>query len=109
MPMPQGERMQKPAARERKRYLLGPVAVRFAAAKTGTWRVVRPVYDAENCTACRLCEKYCPAGILELEKAENKGDNHHLIFNWEYCKGCGICMSACARHCIEMQPERDFA
>jgi pyruvate ferredoxin oxidoreductase delta subunit len=109
MPMPQGEHMQKPAARERKRYLLGPVAVRFTAAKTGTWRILRPVYDAENCTGCRLCEKYCPAGILELEKAENKGDNHNLIFNWEYCKGCGVCMTACARHCIEMQPERDFA
>ncbi len=109
MPRPHGGLMQKPDAYEKKRYLLGPVAVRFSAAKTGTWRIVRPNYEPENCTACRLCEKFCPAGILTVEKAEEKGEKHRLIFDWVYCKGCGICMTACARDCIEMQPERDFA
>ena len=99
--------MQKPAATKRRRYLLGPVTVHFGAAKTGTWRVVRPVFHPENCGGCRQCEKFCPAGILNLEKSEQKGHNQ-VTFDWEYCKGCGICMTSCARHCIEMQPEREF-
>jgi len=99
--------MQRLAANQSKRYLLGPVAVSFGAARTGTWRIVRPIYAAERCTACRQCEKFCPAGILTLEKAEEKGGSHRLIFDWAYCKGCGICMTSCTRNCIEMRPERD--
>jgi Pyruvate/2-oxoacid:ferredoxin oxidoreductase delta subunit len=56
--------MQKPAVSEpKKRYLLGPVALRFSAAKTGTWRIERPVFEAEKCTACLLCEKYFRPGL----------------------------------------------
>ena len=108
MPMPPGGLMQKPAVSEQKRYLLGPVAVRFSAANTGSWRIVRPVYDAENCSACRMCEKFCPAGIISVEKAPEKGGKNKVTFNWEYCKGCGICMVECVRKCIEMQPEKNF-
>jgi len=43
--------MQKHVVTE-KRYLLGPVGVTFAAAKTGSWRVERPVQDPEKCSAC---------------------------------------------------------
>jgi pyruvate ferredoxin oxidoreductase delta subunit len=95
--------MQKLAASNGKRYLLGPVAVKFSAAKTGTWRVVRPVFNPEKCTSCRLCEKFCPAGLVDVNK-----DAKSVTFDMDYCKGCGICMQVCARQCIEMLPERDF-
>ena len=95
--------MQKPAATKGKRYLYGPVATAFSAAKTGSWRVVRPVFSAEKCTSCRLCEKFCPAGIVDVDKAAKS-----VTFDLEFCKGCGICMTACARQCITMLPERDL-
>ena len=95
--------MQKPAAtKQRRRYLLGPCTVHFGAAKTGTWRVVRPVYDAENCTGCRQCEKFCPAQILTFEKAEEKGGKHNVEFDWEFCKGCGICVAFCPSKALEL-------
>ncbi len=94
--------MQKLEVTE-KRYLLGPVGVTFSAAKTGSWRVERPVHDSERCSGCGLCAKYCPAGLVKVDK-----DNHQVAFNLEYCKGCGVCMNVCAVHSITMQPERDF-
>jgi pyruvate ferredoxin oxidoreductase delta subunit len=108
MQTPPGGLMPKPAVSEGKRYLLGPVAVRFSAANTGSWRIERPVFNAEKCAACGLCAKFCPAGIVTVEKAAEKGGKHDVRFDWEFCKGCGVCMTSCARHCIEMQPERDF-
>lgn len=95
--------MQKLEVTEKRRYLLGPVGVTFSAAKTGSWRVERPVHDPEKCSACGLCAKYCPAGLLAVNK-----DDHHVTFDLEYCKGCGVCMNVCAQHSITMQPERDF-
>jgi Pyruvate/2-oxoacid:ferredoxin oxidoreductase delta subunit len=49
-----------------------------------------------------------PAGIVTVKKAKEKGGRHEVTFDWNYCKGCGLCMTSCARNCIEMQPERDF-
>jgi 2-oxoacid:acceptor oxidoreductase delta subunit (pyruvate/2-ketoisovalerate family) len=95
--------MQKLAAATEKRYLLGPVATRFGAAKTGTWRIDRPVFEQEKCTACMLCKKFCPADLVTVDKADK-----NVTFDFDYCKGCGICMTSCARGCITMQPERNF-
>ena len=97
--------MQKQEVTKR-RYLLGPVGVSFSAAKTGSWRVERPVYDSEKCSACGLCAKYCPAGLAKVDKNEN---GNKVTFDMAYCKGCGVCMNVCAQHCITMQPERDFS
>ena len=98
--------MLRPESSNGKKFLLGPVATAYGAAKTGTWRVVRPVFDKTTCTACRLCENYCPAGVVSVDKREKA--NHLVTFDLDYCKGCGICMSSCARKSIQMLPERDF-
>jgi len=94
--------MQKLEVTE-KRYLLGPVGVTFSAAKTGSWRVERPVFQSEKCSGCGLCAKHCPAALLTVSKADSQ-----VTFDLVYCKGCGVCMNVCALNCITMQPERDF-
>jgi 2-oxoacid:acceptor oxidoreductase gamma subunit (pyruvate/2-ketoisovalerate family) len=48
------------------------------------------------CNACDRCVTYCPDGVLQRE-----GDE--LVFNYEYCKGCGVCVSECSRAVIYMK------
>lgn len=88
---------------EGKKYLFGPVATVFISTKTGTWRVVRPVVDAEKCTLCGTCRKYCPTDVVEVRKEEGL---QGVSFDFDYCKGCGICANVCPRQCIIMVPER---
>jgi Pyruvate/2-oxoacid:ferredoxin oxidoreductase delta subunit len=48
------------------------------------------------CNACDRCVTYCPDGVLRRE-----GDQ--IVFDYDYCKGCGICISECSRAVILMR------
>jgi 2-oxoacid:acceptor oxidoreductase gamma subunit (pyruvate/2-ketoisovalerate family) len=48
------------------------------------------------CNACDRCVTYCPDGVL-------RRDGDELVFNYEYCKGCGVCVAECSRAVIYMK------
>jgi NADPH-dependent glutamate synthase beta subunit-like oxidoreductase len=48
------------------------------------------------CNACDRCVTYCPDGVLRREGEE-------LVFDYDYCKGCGVCVSECSRAVIYMK------
>ena len=48
------------------------------------------------CNACDRCVTYCPDGVL-------KRDGDRIVFDYEYCKGCGVCVSECSRAVIYMK------
>jgi Pyruvate/2-oxoacid:ferredoxin oxidoreductase delta subunit len=53
-----------------------------------------------SCGVCNLCDRcleYCPEGILRQTDGEGG-----YVFDLEYCKGCGVCMTACPRGAIYM-------
>ncbi|AKX93120.1 pyruvate synthase subunit PorD [Moorella thermoacetica] len=85
------------------KYLYGPVAIAFASTKTGSWRIMRPEVDHNQCTRCGTCAKYCPLDIIDVDK-ESKVQS--VTMNLDYCKGCGICANVCPRKCIKMVSER---
>lgn len=70
--------------------------------KTGSWRVMRPVYDRSKCIDCMMCWLICPDMAIIQEDAVMKG------INYDYCKGCGNCANICPRNALEMKPETDF-
>lgn len=76
------------------------------AGKTGEWRTMRPILHEETCLVvktgkptCHLCWMYCPENTVSRTIPPQ--------FNYDYCKGCGICASECPAKSIEMIPEKD--
>jgi pyruvate ferredoxin oxidoreductase delta subunit len=56
---------------------------------TGSWRAFRPVWKPENCIQCLFCWIYCPDGAVKVK------DGKREDFDYDHCKGCGICANEC--------------
>ena len=56
---------------------------------TGTWRTMRPVRDTQQCTQCLLCWIMCPDAAITIV------DGKIESFDYDHCKGCGICAEQC--------------
>lgn len=67
--------------------------------KTGGWRSVRPLWDGEKCSQCLLCFILCPDSAIKTKDAEV------YKFDYDFCKGCGICAYECPRDAITMIDE----
>jgi len=53
-----------------------------------------------NCFECDNCYGVCPDNaVIKL------GPGNGFEFNYDYCKGCGICVAECPCGAIEMVPE----
>lgn len=70
--------------------------------RTGSWRTQRPVRDDVKCTQCLFCYFFCPDSSVIAE------DQKVTDFDYEHCKGCGICAVECPVDAISMHPESDF-
>ena len=64
----------------------GGTAVEF---KTGDWRSRRPVLLKEKCINCLNCWVYCPDSAIIV------ADGKVVGYDYEHCKGCGICYHEC--------------
>ncbi|MEJ5999294.1 NAD(P)-binding protein [Paucibacter soli] len=54
-----------------------------------------------NCFECDNCYGVCPDNaVIKL------GPGQRFEFNYDYCKGCGICAAECPCGAIEMRPEQ---
>ena len=53
-----------------------------------------------NCFECDNCYGVCPDNaVIKL------GPGQRFAFNYDYCKGCGVCVAECPCGAIEMVPE----
>lgn len=73
--------------------------------KTGDWRTLRPVWDANKCIHCLICWVYCPDAAIQVNE-ESKVTG----VDYDHCKGCGICAQECPPKvkAYTMVPESDF-
>lgn len=77
-------------------------------AKNAGWRNVRPVIDAGACTGCLQCYMYCPDGTVYKVADEAVAAGRAVVaIDYDFCKGCGICVKACAFGAIALVPERE--
>ena len=53
-----------------------------------------------NCFECDNCYGVCPDNaVIKL------GPGNRFEFNYDYCKGCGLCVAECPCGAIKMVPE----
>ena len=55
---------------------------------TGEWRVDTPEFIEEKCKQCLFCVPVCPDSSIPVK------DGKRLDFDFDHCKGCGICEKA---------------
>jgi 2-oxoacid:acceptor oxidoreductase delta subunit (pyruvate/2-ketoisovalerate family) len=56
-----------------------------------------------NCFRCDNCFGVCPDNaVLKLDEPV---DGRHYAFDYDFCKGCGICVAECPSGAIQMVPE----
>jgi 2-oxoacid:acceptor oxidoreductase delta subunit (pyruvate/2-ketoisovalerate family) len=65
---------------------------------TGDWKTYMPIRDPEKCTRCLLCVIFCPDGAIHW-----KPEKEDIEFDYNFCKGCGICANECPTKAIEMK------
>ncbi len=65
----------------------------------------RRCFSCGECLACDNCWTLCPdSAVLKTREVAVGGD--HYVFDYDYCKGCGLCAHECPTGYIAMQPER---
>ncbi len=69
--------------------------------ETGSWRTFRPVVDKTKCINCMRCWLVCPDSSIYAEDEEMKG------YDYQHCKGCGLCAEICPVDAIEMVLETE--
>lgn len=57
-----------------------------------------------NCLACDNCWTLCPDSAV-LKTTERAADGSHYVFDYDYCKGCGLCAHECPCGYIAMEDE----
>lgn len=73
----------------------------YLVTKNAGWRNIRPVIDAEKCRNCLQCYFYCPDGTIFKDE-----ENGKVKVDYDFCKGCGICVKSCKFGAITMQAEK---
>lgn len=72
-----------------------------------------PVFDAEACVHCGVCDLVCPDLCLVWEE-EQQGDEGPAVrlrgIDYRYCKGCLKCIEACPTEAmVSMREEEGYA
>ena len=57
-----------------------------------------------NCLACDNCWTMCPDNAV-IKTVEMASDGSHYVFDYDYCKGCGLCAEECPTGFIQSVPE----
>ncbi len=60
-------------------------------------------FSCGNCLVCDNCWTFCPDNAVIKTLARN---GSHYMFDYEYCKGCGVCASECPCGYIVMSTEQ---
>jgi pyruvate ferredoxin oxidoreductase gamma subunit len=71
-----------------------------------------PVFDAEQCVHCGLCDLVCPDHCFVWREEEAAGDEESLSvwlegIDYHYCKGCMRCVDSCPSGALTRTAEEE--
>lgn len=79
------------------------------------WAVEHKFYEDDGmpkCTACGMCVRACPHGILKVDTYKND-EGIKMISSYRYdigaCMMCGLCVEACPFDAIQMGKDYELA
>jgi pyruvate ferredoxin oxidoreductase delta subunit len=74
--------------------------------KTGSWRTFKPIVT-DKCIACGICVQYCPEACIEVRpvKGSKARSGKKAVIDYEFCKGCLICLGECPSKAITSERE----
>lgn len=75
-----------------------------ALAVSGIAREAARCFSCGDCIACDNCWTLCPDNAV-IKTVETASDGSHYLFDYDYCKGCGLCARECPCGYIEMVDE----
>ncbi|MBR9970498.1 FAD-dependent oxidoreductase [Magnetospirillum sulfuroxidans] len=61
-------------------------------------------FSCGNCLACDNCWTLCPDNAV-LKTMETASDGSHYLFDYDFCKGCGLCAKECPCGFIAMSED----
>ncbi|MDI3534060.1 MAG: pyruvate ferredoxin oxidoreductase delta subunit [Thermosediminibacterales bacterium] len=76
-----------------------PTAGNAESYKTGDWRSRRPIWNEDKCIHCLMCWRFCPDVAIITD------DGKFKEFDYDHCKGCGVCVSVCPTNAIDFVDE----
>ena len=59
---------------------------------------IRRCFNCGVCNACDNCRIFCPEVAVIYKDSE-------MQINFDYCKGCGICVFECPRNAMDLEEE----
>lgn len=65
-----------------------------------------------KCTACRICERECPDGIIAINFHATEDGGKHIdsyVYEIGACMFCGLCVESCPFDAIEMSHTYELA
>lgn len=74
--------------------------------------VTDPVTEKPRCTACGICARNCPPGIIEVEGEKGEdGKKVVTVYNMDFsrCMVCGLCVESCSFGALVMTPEFELS